>query len=36
MLLWGIDCLIVCIFAGGLTGWDLWVFTNLTKEEQHS
>lgn len=36
MLLWGVDCLLVAIISLALTAWDVWVFANLTKDEQYS
>ena len=36
MILWGLDCLFVTICSFALTAWDLWIFTNLLKEEQNS
>ena len=36
MLLWGLDCLLVTLCSFGLIAWDLWIFTNLLKEEQNS
>lgn len=36
MMLWGLDCLLVGVASLALTGWDLWVFTNLRPSEQHS
>lgn len=36
MLLWGIDSLLVTAISLGLTAWDVWVFANLTKDEQQS
>jgi hypothetical protein len=36
MLFWGIDALIVTSLSIFLTGWDLWTFTNLKRDEQHS
>lgn len=36
MLFWGIDALIVVVVSLLLTGWDLWNFTNLSREEQNT
>ena len=36
MFFWGLDCLLVTVCAIILNSWDLWVFVNLTNEEQHS